>query len=47
MARNGKASGPHNGCRSASDMVTQMCPYRYFWSAGPGVGLWWMGRYKR
>ena len=19
-----------------------MCPYRYFWSAGPGVGLWWM-----
>ena len=42
MARSGKASVPHNGCRRASDSVTQMCPYRYFWSAGPGVGLWWM-----
>src|SRR5208337_2443596 len=26
MARNGKANAPHNGCRRAREIVTQMCP---------------------
>ena len=35
----GNASAPHREKRYASERVTQMCPYRYGWSAGPGVGL--------